>query len=921
MDGVEPKATHQRRNDAAPLDGADADAPRDGADTDALGGSKTGEAPPPVTVATSGGFFVQMPGRASRLGGRVMVLGLTLVVAVLAAAAWEIDNRRDAAYADAQREDDSLSLALSEHSARTFEAVDLILRYTAETLRADGIKTPEAFARRMATQDVHDRLREEIVGHSEVEAVILVGADGRLVNFSRAWPVPPLNLADRDYFDAFRATPAPLRFIGEPILSRAEGGRTFVVVRRLGAPDGTFIGLVVAAIRINYLEALYRDLAGGPGSSIALRRSDGTLLARYPQVERQDGSQNYVDIAMFQEIAHGAGISRSLTASRRDGVLRLRTARVLKDFPLILTVGRAAAVIDAQWRRGAIVIGGGAGLVALVIGFGAQLLARQVSRREASEATLTATLENMSQGIMMIDGDRRIPVCNARAMAMLSLPASLMATQPSFDQIIRYQWASGEFGPSGGALDEGTRRLFLKGAISADRPVYERRRPDGTILEVRSTALPDGSVVRTFTDITMIREREAALEAALEERDVAEAALRRHRDDLEREVEARTLDLVATKTLLLEAIETIPEGFVLCDAEDRIVLCNTAYRRLYGMTEDMAAPGTPFEDVVRSGTNNFCADGDEDFETWLTRRLAEHRAAGSGGNCREQRLADGSWIEVHERRTGDGGIVGLRIDVTEARRREAVEGERQKLAALGQLAGGVAHEINNLLQPALILPEMVRDRLPADDLESRADLDTVIEDVRRARDIVRSILQFARKEEPVLGPLDITAEIGTALAFVRGLLPPGISLREKHADNLGGVIANKTQLTQVVTNLIVNATHAMNGNGTIDVVLDEGTPNARAAETFGLMAEQRYITVAVADNGSGMDAATQSRIFEPFFTTKPVGQGTGLGLSVVYGILRSWNGAIVVDSAPGRGTTFTLFMPAADTAKPSETTG
>jgi signal transduction histidine kinase len=905
MDGVEQKAARQRRR------GADA-AIREGEDAPARGIAGAA-APPPLTIAKSGSSFPPMPGHASRLGGRVMLLGLALVVAVLAAAAWEIGNRRDAAYADAQRETDSLSLAMSEHTTRTFEAVDLILKYAAETLRADGIATPEAFARRMATQAVHDRLREEIVGHSQLDAVILVGADGRLVNFSRAWPVPQIDLSDRDYFRTFRATPSLLRLIGEPISSRAVGERTFVVARRLVAPDGTFIGLVIAAIRVEYLEALYRDVAGGEGSNITLRRSDGTLLVRYPQAEQQDGSQNVIDPAMLQEIAWGAEISRTQTASRRDGIRRLRTARSIKDFPLILTVGREVAVIDAQWRRGAAVIGSGAGLVALVIGCGALLLARQVSRRETSEATLTATLEHMSQGIMMIDGGRRIPVCNTKAMAMLNLPAMLMAAQPSFDEIIRHQWASGEFGLGGTALDEDISRLFLRGAVPAAHQTYERRRPDGTTIEVRSVALPDGGVVRTFTDVTVAREREAVLEEALHERDVAEAALRQHRDDLEREVVARTRALAATETRLVEAIETIPEGFVLCDAEDRIVLCNAAYRQLYGMTEDTAAPGTPFEDVVRSvGEKGIYPLQGKDLDAWLTKQLADHRATSSIGRRFEHHLVDGRWIEVHERRTGDGGIVGLRIDVTEARRREAVEGERQKLAALGQLAGGVAHEINNLLQPALILPEMVRDRLPADDLESRADLDAVIEDVRRARDIVRSILQFARKEEPALLPLDIATEIAAALAFVRGLLPPGIAVCEEHAGKLGMVVANKTQLTQVMTNLVVNAAHAMDGRGTITVTLDEGTPSARAAETFSLTAGQRYVTIAVADEGSGMDAATQARIFEPFFTTKPVGQGTGLGLSVVYGILHSWNGAIIVDSAPGCGTTFTLFVPAVD---------
>lgn len=268
---------------------------------------------------------------------------------------------------------------------------------------------------------------------------------------------------------------------------------------------------------------------------------------------------------------------------------------------------------------------------------------------------------------------------------------------------------------------------------------------------------------------------------------------------------------------------------------------------------------------------------------------------------------------MDERRTSDGGTVGIRIDVTEARQREAVEREREKLAALGHLAGGVAHEINNLLQPAITLPELVRDRLPAEDIESREDLDCVLEGVRKVREIVRNILLFARREEPVLVQLDLIAELRAALGFVRDLLPPSIMVRELNFDAYPGcvVAANKTQLIQVVTNLLVNAAQASQGTGTITVSSGRIEPSAEMADRLSIAPGRLYLTVAVADTGAGMDEATQARIFEPFFTTKPVGQGTGLGLSVVHGIIRSWQGAITVDSILGTGSTFTIYLPVA----------
>jgi signal transduction histidine kinase len=300
---------------------------------------------------------------------------------------------------------------------------------------------------------------------------------------------------------------------------------------------------------------------------------------------------------------------------------------------------------------------------------------------------------------------------------------------------------------------------------------------------------------------------------------------------------------------------------------------------------------------------------DKDIDDLLGERLARHRMAGGEDYRSEHRLASGRRIEVRERRTADGGFVGLRIDVTEVRQHEAIERAREKLASLGQLAGGIAHEINNLLQPALTFPELVRDRLPADDIESREDLELVLDSVRKARDIVRDILLYARKEDPVLAPLDLGQEIRAALAFVRNVLPPGMNLVEEDLRGSATVLANKTQLTQVLTNLIVNAGHAMNGRGTVAIAVKKVHPDAAAAQALGLEPGQPYFAVTVTDDGCGMDAATRSCVFDPFFTTKPVGQGTGLGLSVAYGILRSWNGAIAVDSAVGRGTTFTLYIP------------
>ena len=178
------------------------------------------------------------------------------------------------------------------------------------------------------------------------------------------------------------------------------------------------------------------------------------------------------------------------------------------------------------------------------------------------------------------------------------------------------------------------------------------------------------------------------------------------------------------------AIEAIPEGFILLDPNDRVVLCNTQYRDVYGLNPGLAAPGVKFETIVRFMAENglYALDG-HSIEAWIASRMDQHRNC--DGSRFYQTLSDGRCVQVQERRASDGDIVGIRVDVTDARQREAAEHDRQKLAALGQLAGGVAHEINNLLQPILTLPDLVLERVPADDTEASEDLACVTEAARK----------------------------------------------------------------------------------------------------------------------------------------------------------------------------------------------
>ncbi|HEV8015352.1 MAG TPA: ATP-binding protein [Stellaceae bacterium] len=255
------------------------------------------------------------------------------------------------------------------------------------------------------------------------------------------------------------------------------------------------------------------------------------------------------------------------------------------------------------------------------------------------------------------------------------------------------------------------------------------------------------------------------------------------------------------------------------------------------------------------------------------------------------------------------GFIGTVHDITDRIRLEDERRElqtrlnqSQKLEALGTLAGGIAHDLNNTLVPVVALTKMVRKTLPEGSAE-RQDLDSVIEAADQARDLVQQILTFSRQESGHKAPIDLSVMLRQALKMFRATLPPAINLVGNIADGVR-IMAEPSQLHQIVFNFVTNAAQAIGDNpGTITVSLRRTKDAASGKEKLHL---------AVADTGCGMDEATITRAFEPFFTTKPVGEGTGLGLSVVHGIITDLAGAVDITSEVGKGTTFDVVLPELD---------
>jgi PAS domain S-box-containing protein len=258
-------------------------------------------------------------------------------------------------------------------------------------------------------------------------------------------------------------------------------------------------------------------------------------------------------------------------------------------------------------------------------------------------------------------------------------------------------------------------------------------------------------------------------------------------------------------------------------------------------------------------------------------------------------------LQLSPIRASDGGVcayIGIQNDVTEARAAREAEQQRQRIEALGRMAGGLAHELNNMLQPLLTLPDLVAEALPETAHEAREDLSLMVQSAREARDLVADMLGYARVAPGDGAALDAADSLSRALSLIERSLHGAVTIRQEvRAEGIGISGLSHGGLQQILTNLILNASDAMDRRGEIVVTLSRGGRAGARLE--------------VADTGCGMDEVTRSRLFEPFFTTKPVGQGAGLGLHVVFDLVQHAGGTITVESAPGKGARFILDFPPA----------
>jgi two-component system cell cycle sensor histidine kinase/response regulator CckA len=352
-----------------------------------------------------------------------------------------------------------------------------------------------------------------------------------------------------------------------------------------------------------------------------------------------------------------------------------------------------------------------------------------------------------------------------------------------------------------------------------------------------------------------------------------------------------------------------PMGVAFADAAGTIRQANAALAKFFGVSGALADKN--FGDLVDAGERvqvmaliARAANG----ETGLS--AIEVRGIKSAGG--EERMA-----ELFASPMGGQAILYL-VDVSEQKALETKFAQSQKMQAVGQLAGGVAHDFNNLLTVIIGNCEFLLMRHQAGD-PSFKEINEVHQNALRAAALVSQLLAFSRKQTMQPKVLALGDVIGELAQMLRRLVGEGITLNVERESDLWAVHADEAQLGNAIINLVVNARDAMPSGGTVAIRTANQTVTQSSALGTAIMPAGDYVRIEVSDTGTGMSKEIQSKIFDPFFTTKPIGQGTGLGLATVYGIVKQSGGFITVDSEVGKGTAFNIYLPrrkleAADTA-------
>jgi PAS domain S-box-containing protein len=362
-----------------------------------------------------------------------------------------------------------------------------------------------------------------------------------------------------------------------------------------------------------------------------------------------------------------------------------------------------------------------------------------------------------------------------------------------------------------------------------------------------------------------------------------------------------------SEELLNSIVDSMTDGIVVLDRNYHITYWNKAMERISRVTHEKAMQDGKtawkfFPGLIQKGIDNMirqAMEGQVMRQDDIPYYLPDGTTVYTSETCTPLKSEDG---EIR-------GVLSVVRDITEKKTLEARLQQAQKMEAIGTLAGGIAHDFNNILGIIVGNAELAIDDVPEWNPAHR-NLQEIRKSCLRARDVVRQILSFSRQTEQKLEPINITPVIHESLKFLRSSLPSTVTIKHNLIIQKETVYSDPTQINQILINLSTNAAHAMREKGgTLSIDLENVTLNETEAGRFHELLPGEFVKMTVSDTGHGMPPHILDRIFDPYFTTKSIGEGTGLGLAVVHGIVQNHGGAIAVQSQPGKGSVFQIYLP------------
>ncbi|MBI3704781.1 MAG: EAL domain-containing protein [Rhizobiales bacterium] len=440
----------------------------------------------------------------------IVVCGIILIAVVMAVTWSLLSNLRDRDLTDREHDLSSLSLVLAEQLDRSFQSIDLIQTVLVERMQNFGISSIADLEQHMSGYDTYQRFNDLIGGLPHIDAIILTDANGKLINFSRTWPIPDINSLDQDHTEAFRSDPYLMTLVSKPRHSQATGNWVLPIARKVIGPNGKFLGVILGVMELRYFENLFQSIMPGEGSSISLHLNDGTILARYPRIESVIGRS-------FPASLNALGMRDRGTIRIRQGTMdgkdRILAAQRLAHFPLYVTVGDDISTALASWKRGAMTMIGAALIIGLVIGGVVVLCVWRVGKNlREHDLQRDVALNHMSQGLCMFDAKQRLIVCNERYADLYGLSKEQTKPGTTLRAILEYRIAAGN------APEDHEKYIADRlDEVGKNQPYQVTNRLDnGRYISVVHTPMADGGWVATHEDVTEARYREGSFRLLFE---------------------------------------------------------------------------------------------------------------------------------------------------------------------------------------------------------------------------------------------------------------------------------------------------------------------------------------------------------------------------------------------------------------------